>query len=71
MRSGVELTDLGRERFTVFVRELWGWLVTEVELANGAPLDDEGRDDLRSIARRVLLSDDPVSEPMEIAQAGA
>ena len=66
-----ELTDLGRERFTAFVRELWTWLVTEVELANGAALGDEGRDDLRAIARRLLLSDDPVNEPMEIAQAGA
>jgi EmrB/QacA subfamily drug resistance transporter len=66
-----ELTDLGRERFTAFVRELWSWLVTEVEQTNGAALDEEGRDDLRSIARRLLLSDDPVNEPMEIAQAGA
>jgi len=67
----VELSDLGRERFTAFVREVWQWLVREVEEANGEPLDDQGRDDLRVIARRVLLSDDPVSEPMEVAQAGS
>jgi MFS family permease len=67
----VELSDLGRERFTAFVREVWEWLVHEVEEANGEPLDDQGRDDLRAIARRVLLSDDPVSEPMEVAQAGS
>ncbi len=66
----VELTALGRERFTAFVRELWGWLVTEVELANGEPLDEEGRNDLRTIARRQMLSDDPITEPMELAQAG-
>jgi MFS family permease len=67
----VELSDLGRERFTAFVREVWEWLVHEVEEANGEPLDDQGRDDLRAIARRVLLADDPVSEPMEVAQAGS
>ncbi len=67
----VELSEHGRERFTAFVRELWEWLTREVEEANGEPLDDQGREDLRVIARRVLLSDDPVSEPMEIAQAGA
>ncbi|HEX3930282.1 MAG TPA: MDR family MFS transporter [Nocardioides sp.] len=66
----VELSETGRERFRAFVLELWQWLVAQVEEANGAPLDDAGRDDLRLIARRVLLSEDPVSEPMEIAQAG-
>ena len=66
----VQLSELGRERFRAFVRELWQWLTAQVEEANGEPLDDEGRDDLRAIARRVLLSEDPVSEPMEIAQAG-
>jgi EmrB/QacA subfamily drug resistance transporter len=66
----VELSERGRERFRAFVRELWEWLVAQVEEANGESLDDQGREDLRTIARRVLLSDDPVSEPMEIAQAG-
>jgi EmrB/QacA subfamily drug resistance transporter len=67
----VELSEHGRERFRAFVRELWEWLVAQVEEANGEPLDDHGREDLRVIARRVLLSDDPISEPTEIAQAGA
>ena len=67
----VELSEQGREQFRAFVLELWGWLVTEVELANGEPLDEEGRDDLRTIARRQMLSDDPVTEPIELAQAGA
>jgi EmrB/QacA subfamily drug resistance transporter len=66
----VELSEQGRERFTTFVRELWQWLIREVEDANGEPLDEAGRDDLRVIARRAFLSDDPVSEPMELAQAG-
>jgi hypothetical protein len=66
----IELSEHGRERFRAFVWELWEWLTREVEEANGEPLDDQGREDLRVIARRVLLSDDPVSEPMEIAQAG-
>jgi hypothetical protein len=51
------------------VSPLLGWL-REVETANGEPLDDQGREDLRTIARRVLLSEDPVAEPMELAQAG-
>ena len=67
----VELTEQGREQFRAFVRELWGWLVAEVENANGEPLDDQGREDLRTIARRQMLSDDPVTEPKELAQAGA
>src|SRR4029078_11683853 len=67
----VELSEQGREQFRAFVRELWGWLVTEVELANGEPLDEQGRDDLRTIARRQMLSDDPVTEPIDTAQAGA
>jgi hypothetical protein len=66
----VELSDQGRERFRAFAGELWEWLTREVEEANGAPLDDQGRQDLRVIARRLLLSDDPVTEPVEIAQAG-
>jgi hypothetical protein len=66
----VQLSEQGRERFTAFVREAWEWLVREVETANGEPLDDQGREDLRTIARRVLLSEDPVAEPMELAQAG-
>jgi DNA-binding PadR family transcriptional regulator len=66
----IELSEAGRERFRAFARELWEWLTAQVEEANGEPLDDQGREDLRAIARRVLLSDDPVSEPMEIAQAG-
>src|SRR4051794_39018459 len=66
----VELSERGREQFRAFVRELWGWLVTEVETANGEPLDEQGRDDLRTIARRQMLSDDPVTEPKELAQAG-
>jgi hypothetical protein len=66
----VELTDLGRERFGAFVRELWGWLAEQVEHDNDDPLGDEGRAELRVIARRMLLSADPVNEPMEIAQAG-
>jgi MFS family permease len=66
-----ELTEQGRERFRAFVRELWSWLVTEVELTNGEPLDEQGREDLRTIARRQMLSDDPVTEPIELAQAGA
>ena len=45
--------------------------ITEVEQANGEPLDDQGREDLRTIARRQMLSDDPVTEPIELAQAGA
>ena len=67
----MELTEQGREQFRAFVLELWGWLVTEVELANGEPLDEQGREDLRTIARRQMLSDDPVTEPIELAQAGA
>jgi len=67
----VELTEQGREQFRAFVVELWHWLVTEVEQANGEPLDEQGRDDLRTIARRQMLSDDPVTEPIELAQAGA
>ncbi len=67
----VELTEQGREQFRAFVIELWGWLVTEVEQANGEPLDEQGREDLRTIARRQMLSDDPVTEPIELAQAGA
>jgi hypothetical protein len=67
----VELSEQGREQFRAFVLELWGWLVTEVELANGEPLDEQGREDLRTIARRQMLSDDPVTEPIELAQAGA
>jgi EmrB/QacA subfamily drug resistance transporter len=66
----IELSEAGRERFRAFVLELWEWLTTQVEEANGEPLDDEGRADLRAVARRVLLADDPVNEPMEIAQAG-
>jgi hypothetical protein len=66
----LELSDLGRSRFRAFVVELWEWLTVQVEDANGAPLDDQSRDDLRLIARRVLLSDDPISEPTELAQAG-
>jgi EmrB/QacA subfamily drug resistance transporter len=66
----VQLSEQGRERFTAFVREAWEWLVREVETANGEPLDDQGREDLRTIARRVLLSEEPVAEPMELAQAG-
>jgi hypothetical protein len=66
----VELSERGREQFRAFVRELWGWLVTEVEVANGEPLGEQGREDLRTIARRQLLSDDPVTEPKELAQAG-
>jgi hypothetical protein len=66
----LELSELGRERFRAFVVELWQWLTAQVEDANGAPLDDQGRDDLRAIARRVLLADDPISEPTELAQAG-
>ncbi|HEX4686832.1 MAG TPA: MDR family MFS transporter [Nocardioides sp.] len=66
----VELSEQGRERFTAFVRELWQWLIREVEEANGEPLDDAGRDDLRAIARSAFLSEDPVTEPMELAQAG-
>jgi hypothetical protein len=66
----IELSEAGRERFRAFARELWEWLTAQVEETNGEPLDDQGREDLRAIARRVLLSDDPVSEPMEIAQAG-
>ena len=68
--DGVELSEQGREQFRAFVLELWGWLVTEVEMANGEPLDDQGREDLRTIARRQMLSDDPVTEPKELAQAG-
>ena len=67
----VELSQQGREQFRAFVRELWGWLVVEVERANGEPLDEQGREDLRTIARRQMLSDDPVTEPIEIAQAGS
>jgi EmrB/QacA subfamily drug resistance transporter len=67
----VELSDRGRELFTSFVRELWRWLTTEVEAANGEPLDEQGRSDLRTVARRLLLSEDPVNEPTEVAQAGA
>ena len=67
----VELSERGREVFRMFVRELWAWLITQVEETNGAPLDEQGRDDLRTIARRILLSDDPVAEPTEVAQAGA
>jgi len=66
----VELSEQGRAQFRAFVLELWGWLVTEVEMANGEPLDEQGRDDLRTIARRQMLSDDPVTEPKELAQAG-
>ena len=66
----VELSEQGREQFRAFVRELWGWLVAEVEMANGEPLDEQGREDLRTIARRQMLSDDPVTEPKELAQAG-
>jgi hypothetical protein len=67
----VELSEQGREQFRAFVRELWAWLVAEVEQANGEPLDEQGRQDLRTIARRQILSDDPVTEPIEIAQAGS
>jgi len=67
----VELTEQGREQFRAFVRELWEWLVDEVEQTNGEPLDEQGREDLRTIARRQMLSDDPVTEPKELAQAGA
>jgi EmrB/QacA subfamily drug resistance transporter len=67
----VELTAQGRERFRAFVLELWSWLTEQVEQDNDDPLDDEGRAELRVIARRILLSADPVTEPMEIAQAGA
>ena len=66
----IQLSEAGRERFRAFARELWEWLTAQVEEVNGAPLDEQGREDLRAIARRVLLSDDPVSEPIEIAQAG-
>jgi hypothetical protein len=66
----VELSEQGREQFRAFVRELWRWLVTEVELANGEPLDEQGREGLRTIARQQMLSDDPITEPKELAQAG-
>ena len=66
----VGVSELGREQFRVFVRELWGWLVAEGESANGEPLDEQGREDLRVIARRQMLSDEPVTEPKEFAQAG-
>ena len=68
--TGIELSETGRERFRAFVREFWGWLVAEVEEANGEPLDEQGREDLRTIARRQMLSDDPGAEPRELAQAG-
>ena len=42
-----------------------------MELANGEPLDEQGREDLQVIARRQMLSDEPVTEPIELAQAGA
>src|SRR5262249_12834215 len=45
----VELSDAGRERFRAFVLELWAWLVEQVEDVNGDPLDEQGRDDLRTI----------------------
>jgi hypothetical protein len=67
----VELSEAGREQFRAFALELWGWLVSQVEDVNGGELDEEGREDLRIVARRLLLSEDPVNEPMEIAQAGA
>jgi len=70
-RAPLELTEQGREQFRAFVRELWRWLVTEVELANGEPLDEQGREDLQVVARSQMLSDDPVTEPIELAQAGA
>ena len=66
----VELSESGRERFRTVVLELWGWLTEQVERDNDDPLDDQGRDELRVIARRMILSVDPVSEPMELAQAG-
>ncbi len=67
----VELSERGREQFRAFAIELWRWLTTEVEDTNGAPLDDQGRADLQIIARRILLSEDPVNEPTEVAQAGS
>jgi hypothetical protein len=67
----VELSERGREQFRTFVRALWEWLTSEVEETNGESLGDQGREDLRTIARRILLSEDPVTEPIEIAQAGA
>ena len=67
----MELSENGREQFRAFVLELWAWLVDEVETANGEPLDAQGREDLQTIARRQMLSDDPVTEPIELAQAGA
>ena len=66
----VELSESGRERFRTVVLELWGWLTEQVERDNDDPLDDQGRDELRVIARRMILSVDPISEPMELAQAG-
>jgi hypothetical protein len=32
---------------------------------------EQGPHDLRNIARRLLLSEDPVNEPVKVAQAGA
>ena len=40
-------------------------------LANREPLDEQGHEDLRTIARHQMLSDDPVTEPRELARAGA
>ena len=53
----------------------WQWSsrpsrTASAPVGSPAPLDDRGREDLRVIARRLLLSDDPVTEPVEIAQAG-
>lgn len=64
------ISEPGRREVRGFVTELWRWLRSQVEEANAERLDEEGEEALRTIARRILLSDDPVNEPMEIAQAG-
>jgi len=69
-RGRLLISELGRSEVGGFVTELWRWLRSEVEEVNAERLDEDGEEALRTIARRILLSDDPVNEPMEIAQAG-
>lgn len=69
-RGRLLISELGRGEVRGFVTELWRWLRSQVEEANAERLDEDGEQALRTIARRILLSDDPVNEPMEIAQAG-
>jgi hypothetical protein len=69
--DGLTLTRRGVERFRGVVEAFIGWLTGQVEDVGGAPLDDAGRAELRTLARRLAVSaGPPVGDPVELARAG-